>query len=110
MVAAEGVWQDLLAAGVGMAEGPMIGEEGMIVDTRLGADIVEGIAVDLGATLHTESLTGKLDGRGHYNITDERKDLKEPQSHRSGCRDLYSYMGRSSKELKSSVNGSRQEI
>ena len=64
MVVAEGVWEHLLAAGVDMGEEAMIEEEDTIVDTRLGADTVEGIAVDLGATLHTESLIGKLDDHG----------------------------------------------
>lgn len=59
-----GVWQDLLAAGVDMGEGVMI-EEGTIVDMPPEADTGEDTEVGLGATLHTESLAGRMDGRGH---------------------------------------------
>ena len=54
MVVAEGVWQDLLAAGEDLGEGVMIEEEATIVDIPLEADTVADIEVDPGATLHTE--------------------------------------------------------
>ena len=80
MDAAVGVWQDLLAAGVDMGEGVMI-EEDTIVDMPLEADTAEDTEVGLGATLHTESIAGRLGGYGHYSNTDKRKESKDPQSH-----------------------------
>ena len=84
-----GVQQDLLAAGVDLGEGVMIEEEDMIVDMPLEADIVEDIEVDPGATLHTKKLKAWRDGHWHHNITNQRKDLEQPQGYRSRSRCLY---------------------
>lgn len=78
--AAVAVWQDLLAAGVVMGEVVMI-EEDTTVDIPLEADTAEDIEVGLGATLHTESLAGRLGGHGHYSNTDKWEESKDPQSH-----------------------------
>lgn len=75
-----GVWQDLLAAGADMGEGVMI-EEDTIVAMPLEADTAEDTEVGLGATLHTESLAGRLGGYGHCSDTYKRKESKDPQSH-----------------------------
>ena len=61
MVVAEGVREEPLAAGVAMGEGVMI-EEDTIVVMPPEADTVGDIEVGLGATLHTESSKGRLDG------------------------------------------------
>ena len=55
------MWEEPLAAGVAMGEGVMI-EEDTIVVMPLEADTVGDIEVGLGATLHTESSKGRLDG------------------------------------------------
>ena len=81
--------QDLPAAEVDMGGGVMIEEEDMIVDIPREADIVVDIEVDLGDILHIESFKRRLGGYGHYRITDERKDSKDPQSCR--CRRRYLY-------------------
>ena len=80
-----------------MDEGAMI-EEDTIVDMPLEADTVEDIEVAPGATLHTESLTGRLDGNGRYNIRDGRKDSKDSQRHQSRRKDLCHFAGTRSKD------------